>query len=213
MIFTVGHSTLTADEFVRLCYPLDLVLDVRSHPTSRWEQFRKENMEVWLPELGGVEYQWLPELGGWTARDMPDAEFFAGQGVDVAAYSRGQFPKQRIAPDRPAGEGPAWTNQGLYDYAWYTTRPAFWAGIGALIGLGEAQNVGIMCAEVLWWKCHRSMVADALWWKGVDCVHLQPRPRHHSLCGVEQRIARYPPAVLESWGERAPAQREEIWQS
>ena len=54
MIFTVGHSTLQPEAFVALLAlgPVDLVWDVRSYPVSRWEWFRRDALEVWLPEAG-----------------------------------------------------------------------------------------------------------------------------------------------------------------
>lgn len=65
-VHTVGHGTLAADAFVSLLgrARIDRVVDVRSFPGSRHNpQFRREEMERWLPEAN-LGYAWLRELGG-----------------------------------------------------------------------------------------------------------------------------------------------------
>jgi hypothetical protein len=225
-IFSIGHSTHEPDAFVPLVRGIDVIVDVRSHPTSRWEWWRLERMREWLPEHG-LAVHWMPSLGGWTKRHYEEwAEPMAAVGVDLAAYSKGAFPKQRIGVDRPkppAGgrcadlDPPQWTNQGLYDYAWYTMTPEFQDGLRELIDLFDGPdkpNAAIMCCEALWWKCHRSMVADALVARGLDCLHLPPKlpkrettprwKRHSEAIG--NRLERYPEAVQVAWRGRIEAQ-------
>ncbi len=194
-ILTIGHSVLLPDDFVDLALEggADTIVDVRSHPTSRWEWFRLEEMKQWLPQKG-LRYVWLPDLGGWTAQDADFIEPMAKVGVDVAAYTKGAFPKQRIAKDRPASSGPSWTNQGLYDYAWFMSTPRFARGLHDLLAIDGAP--AIMCAEALWWKCHRSMVADVL---GIysDVEHIMPNGKlvkHDN----DDRLDRYPTDVLNA---------------
>lgn len=65
-LYTVGHGTLTAEAFASLLEGAEItrVVDVRSFPGSRHNpQFRREEMEQWLP-AGGIEYVWIRELGG-----------------------------------------------------------------------------------------------------------------------------------------------------
>lgn len=209
-IYGVGHSTHTRAVFADLVRGIDILIDVRSHPTSRWEWWRKENIEHWLPECG-VDYLWMPELGGWTARHYEwHHAAMAERGVDLAVYSQGAFPKQRIAADiEPDPDRPSWTNQGLYDYAWYMSTEDFRFGIDRLAKYADElqPNVAIMCCEALWWKCHRSMVADALNYRhGIDLQHIKPsRPKRVTTSRVEShvakignRIERYPAEVLEA---------------
>lgn len=210
MIFTIGHSTHTQQEFLAAARGIDRIIDVRSHPTSRWEQHRKQNLEIWLPEAG-IAYEWMPSLGGWTARHFEQYADAMGQvGVDLAVYSNGTFPKQRIGADRPDSEsGFAWTNQGLYDYAWYMATDEFLDGADDLIARFGAsdEHVAIMCAEALWWKCHRSMVADYLHFRRIFVGHLPPKPpvrettprwkAHADAIGT--RLLRYPPDVPAAW--------------
>lgn len=213
MIYGIGHSTHSEQEFIPLMRDIPTLIDIRSHPTSRWEQWRLENMKRWLP-AAAIEVIWEPRLGGWTQRHYEEyAEEMLTHGVDLAAYSKGAFPKQRIGVGREAQptDRPEWTNQGLYDYAWFTTLPEFHDGLRRLVEhYSGTNNAALICAEALWWKCHRSMVADALWYiYGIDLQHVKPtlpvRPttaRFSShVAQLSDRIERYPDAVLQVWNK------------
>lgn len=239
MIRTIGHSTHEPEEFIARCKHggVRTVVDIRSHPTSKWEWFRREamdpqlNPESWLAKAG-LRYVWVPQLGGWTAQHMNQtlavrpstgmplpfgtpsgaytlqetklADWATAKGVDIAAYSRGYFPKGRIAAAlEQATAGPSWSNQGLYDYAWFTALPEFQQAIEWLMRESQPgyslSRPALMCAEFLWWKCHRSMVADYLVWQGAHVEHLQPRMTDHARA-LGNRLDRYPAAVRETWG-------------
>jgi hypothetical protein len=222
-IFTVGHSTISSEAFVDLVKgKLTTVIDVRSHPTSRWPQFRREEMEKWLPEAG-IGYEWWPGLGGWDVRHENLRDSMLTHGVDLASYMRGKFPKQRIAQNKepPAEQEklpivkPEWTNVGLRDYSWFMSLPEFVDDAEKLIARGANEDVGIMCCEALYFKCHRSMIADYLLHKGVDSTHLQPTfrqknkikyvsgskgPFHSSVIG--NRLSRYDPEIVDAWPSR-----------
>lgn len=201
-VLSIGHSNQTAALFLSQIEDarLDAIIDVRSHPTSKWLWFTRDLLASYLPRAE-VAYEWLPELGGWTERHLEWTEAMRPHGVDVAAYAGGMFPKHRIAGKRLAEPGPAWTNQGLYDYAWYTTLPDFRGGIGNLLTMEEQfGRVAIMCAEALWWRCHRSMIADYLLdVKSVDVEHIiGGRITKHSK-SIGNRLDRYPSEVRTAW--------------
>lgn len=223
MIYTVGHSTLSRDGFAAAFGRVRTVIDVRSHPTSRWEHFRKEELESWLPEAG-IGYEWAPGLGGWASRHLHLAGEMEARRVDVRAYASGKFPKQRIGkdfpdpgqPELPLGR-PSWTNQGLYDFSWFASLREFVDAAEELLERGRGEDVGIMCCEAQWWRCHRSMIADYLLHRGLDAVHLMPvfRQRngertvsgskevlHSSVAG--NRLDRYDPEVVGRWPAGAP---------
>ncbi|MEM1588921.1 MAG: DUF488 domain-containing protein [Candidatus Bathyarchaeia archaeon] len=66
-IWTIGHSNRSINTFLELLreHEIQVLVDVRSFPTSKIEHFKRENMEKWLPE-NGIEYVWLGrELGGY----------------------------------------------------------------------------------------------------------------------------------------------------
>lgn len=211
MIYTIGHSTLSKEDFLDVVKDVDVILDVRSHPGSVHEQFRKEQLEVWLPEAG-KRYDWEPGLGGWRADHAQLAPKFADKGVDVMAYTKGKFPKGHITKKTetlPLFDGPLarpiWTNLGFYDYSWFMSLPEFIMTAEGLMLRADLlskseKNVGIMCCEVKWWGCHRSMIADYLWWRGVDSIHLQPRRTNHSSV-IGNRFDRYNPQIIEAWKE------------
>lgn len=226
MIVTFGHTTLERDAALAVLDAggVDVVIDVRSHPTSRFDQWNREGyggLAKWVPGFtgGAVKYQWWPELGGWDLRHAEDAELRERMhqvGVDLAAYSGGYFPKQRIAKQVVVGPlaagSPVWTNMGLYDYAWYTSTPEFNRGIDRLISMfGTYEGSGdddkptcaLMCAEAVWWRCHRSMIADVLVARGVEVRHLPRWNQAHSEV-IGDRLARYPEAVRASWTSTTP---------
>lgn len=195
MIYTLGHSTLTADDFLALVEPVQTIIDVRSHPGSVHPQFNKEAMELWLDGKKG--YEWEPRMGGWRDVHLSLAPKFDQYGIDIRSYSGRKFPKQRIAAKR-SGKEPSWTNVGLYDYSFFMTLPEFHEAAVELIERGKKEDVAIMCCEVLYWKCHRASIADYLYFMGVESVHLQPKITQHSKV-IGNRIERYEPEVIECW--------------
>lgn len=158
-------------------------------------------MEEWVP-AAGFNYEWWPQLGGWTAKHAPLAKKMSKHGVDLAPYMKGKFPKQRIAKtseeEDQKSDKPKWTNVGLYDYQFFMTILEFLEGARDLALRSQSENVGIFCAEVLWWKCHRSMVCDCLHWYGVESFHVQPKFIEHSKA-ISNRIERYEPEVIAAW--------------
>lgn len=178
MVFTVGHSTLNPEQFTELLRsaPVGEVWDVRSYPSSRWAWFHRAEMERWLPEAG-IAYSWVPGLGG--RRKAPAAP-----------------------PAEPVPGG--WSAEGFRNYEWYTTTEEFAAQAQELVAAGEERDLAIMCAEGVWWRCHRSMIADYLVFLGHEVVHLQPqRVRHREV--IDDRLTRYHPDVLAVWQRRAAA--------
>lgn len=143
MIFTLGHSTRTLDEFLALlrAHGVNAVLDVRRFPASRrYPYFNREALAAAL-DAEGIEYHWLPELGG------------------------------RRAP-RPDSHNTAWRNASFRGYADYMETPAFREGINRLEAIAAGRNAAILCAEAVWWRCHRSLIADDLRSRGFDVRHI-----------------------------------------
>jgi uncharacterized protein (DUF488 family) len=145
-IFTIGHSTRTIAEFVALLrqVAVDLLVDVRSIPRSRTNpQFNADA----LPEaLGnaGITYCHLPALGGLRHR------------------SEGPMPSPNTF----------WRAAAFRNYADYAATDAFRTGLHELRALARENCCAIMCAEAVWWRCHRRIIADYLLADGVPVAHI-----------------------------------------
>jgi uncharacterized protein (DUF488 family) len=66
----------------------------------------------------------------------------------------------------------AWRNASFRGYADYMQTEGFAAGLDELLRLAQDRRTTMMCAEAVWWRCHRSMVADALKARGVRVMHI-----------------------------------------
>jgi uncharacterized protein (DUF488 family) len=144
--FTVGHSTRTIGEFIELlaASKIGLVVDVRSIPLSRTNpQYNRETLPISLSD-SHIAYEHMAELGGRRSRV---------QGV------------------APAVNG-FWENQSFHNYADYAMTAGFRAGIVRLRELGNIQRCAVMCAEAVWWQCHRRIIADYLLAAGEKVFHI-----------------------------------------
>ena len=168
-IFTVGHSTLPAQDFMALlaAYGIACLADVRTVPRSRYNpQFNRDALAEAL-RAHGIGYTGLRALGGL------------------------RHPRK----DSPNG---GWRNDGFRGYADYMQTAEFAAGLDSLIALGGVRRTAIMCAEAVPWQCHRSLIADALTIRGIPVVEiLSARDwRDHKLTAfarVEGTAITYPP--------------------
>ena len=77
--------------------------------------------------------------------------------------------RRRALHDSP---NTAWRNSSFRGYADYMQTAEFAAGLDELLDLARRMRTTVMCAESVWWRCHRSMIADALRARGVDVVHI-----------------------------------------
>jgi len=150
-LYTVGHSTRSASEFVELlgAYAVTKLIDIRSIPRSRTNpQF---NLDV-LPDTlhaARIDYVHLASLGG----------------------RRGKI--ERIDPSVNAG----WDRPPFHNYADYAETEPFREGLSALLAMAARETCAIMCAEALWWRCHRRIVADHVLARGLPVVHISTRDR------------------------------------
>ena len=144
--FTIGHSNRSADEFVTLLqtFGADLLVDVRKMPRSRSNpQFNVDVLPLTLGERQ-IGYRHVASLGGLRSRT----------------------PSFRASPNT------LWRNRSFRNYADYAMTAAFREGLDELRRLGKCHTCAIMCAEVLWWRCHRRIIADYLLNEGEDVRHI-----------------------------------------
>jgi uncharacterized protein (DUF488 family) len=85
--------------------------------------------------------------------------------------------RRRASPDSP---NTAWRNAAFRGYADYMSTAEFARGLQQLLDLASRARTVIMCAEALWWRCHRSMIADALCVRGIEVVHIMDA-RHETV--------------------------------
>jgi uncharacterized protein (DUF488 family) len=77
--------------------------------------------------------------------------------------------RRRAAPDSP---NIAWRNTSFRGYADYMSTAGFAQGLFQLLELATGARTAIMCSEAVWWRCHRSMIADALCAQGIEAMHI-----------------------------------------
>lgn len=175
LCWTIGHSTLSAEAFVaRLAdNGIGQLADVRRYPASRRRpHFNREILAAYL-EARGVAYRWFEDLGGR---------------------------RQGEAPHRSPNMG--LESSGFRHYADYMHSAAFETAFVALVEwLGEGRTA-LMCAEALWWKCHRRLIADLLVARGCTVLHIvgDGETTRHTLWDLAVRTLSglvYPPAQSE----------------
>jgi uncharacterized protein (DUF488 family) len=149
--FTIGHSTRPLSGFVDLLesQQVRLLVDVRTIPRSRSNpQYNSDVLPAALAQYQ-IGYEHIAALGGLRGK------------------------KQEVAPSANA----FWQNQSFHNYADYALSEAFHAGLARLRALGQERRCAIMCAEAVWWRCHRRIIADYLIAAGETVFHILGRHR------------------------------------
>jgi uncharacterized protein (DUF488 family) len=143
-IWTIGHSTREIDMFISALEAngIKLVADVRLLPGSK--RYPQFNRESLAESLSerGIGYEPFPELGG---RRKP----------------------------KPDSRNTAWRNEAFRGYADHMETEGFREGVNRLVDL--ANKVGppaLMCAEAVWWRCHRALISDFLKGRGIEVTHI-----------------------------------------
>jgi uncharacterized protein (DUF488 family) len=151
LVFTIGHSTRTIEAFVALLRAggADMVADIRSVPRSRTNpQFNPDPLAAALADYQ-IGHTRIAELGGL----------------------------RKASASIPPEVNAFWTNRSFHNYADYALTEDFRRGLAALEALAEQRRCAIMCAEAVWWRCHRRLVADYLLAKGREVFHLMGEGR------------------------------------
>jgi uncharacterized protein (DUF488 family) len=180
-IYTIGHSTRSLDELVAAlqAHGIRTLVDIRAFPMSRrLPHFNRESLELDLPKHN-IDYVWMKELGGR---------------------------RKKVRDDSP---NTGLRNDSFRNYADYMLTPEFAQGIERLLQLAEEtadpsaamakpgppalgmtndkggpRNIAIMCAERMYFQCHRMLVSDYLTVHGHTVLHIDDdkRPlRQHKL--------------------------------
>jgi uncharacterized protein (DUF488 family) len=148
-VYTVGHSNHPLATFLDLldAHAVRGIADVRAFPSSR--RWPHFNREPLAAALNarGIAYDWIPQLGGRRHRARPDSPHTA------------------------------WTVEAFRSYADHAETAEFAEGLEQLRAAAQARPTAFMCAEALYWQCHRRLIADQLVLRGCCVRHIQTPAR------------------------------------
>ena len=143
VVFTIGHSTRTAEQFLELlrAHGVRQVADVRTVPKSaRHPQYNSQALEAFL-HANDVVYRHFAALGG-------------------------------LRKPRADSVNSGWRHPGFRGYADHMQTPEFEAGLRELVAFAAVAPTAVMCAEAVWWQCHRQLLSDALLAVDVPVKHI-----------------------------------------
>jgi uncharacterized protein (DUF488 family) len=143
-IYTIGHSTRSLEELIQAlqAHGIKVLADIRSFPMSR--RLPWFNRESLEAELpkAKIQYVWMKDLGGRRKKQM---EHSPNTGL---------------------------RNESFRNYADYELTPQFKAAIAELLRIAEREPTAIMCAERVYFRCHRMLVSDWLAAHGHEVLHI-----------------------------------------
>jgi uncharacterized protein (DUF488 family) len=160
-LYTIGHSTRAIEELISAlkAHAIETLVDIRSFPASR--RLPHFNRE-WLETAlprAGIQYAWMKALGGY---------------------------RKKIRDDSP---NLALRNASFRNYADYMLTPEFEAAIAELVRTAGQSRTAYMCAERVWFRCHRMLVSDWLVAHGHTVLHIDGEgPTHPHRLTAEARV-------------------------
>ena len=143
-VWTIGHSTRSLEQFMDV---------LRYHQIEAIADVRR---------FPGSRR--LPQFGESALREALQAHGLEYCWIEELGGRR------RPLPDSP---NEAWRNSSFKGYADHLQSEAFDRGLHCLLELAARRRTAMMCAEVLWWRCHRSLVSDVLKMRGIEVLHIQ----------------------------------------
>ena len=148
-VFTIGHGARTIEMFLDLLEGagIELLADVRTAPGSRKHPHFGRDALAASLQSRGIRYEWL--------------------GRDLGGFRRTKVDSRHTAL----------RNSGFRGYADHMETEAFGEARDRLIETAREKRTAVMCAESLWWRCHRRMLADGLVAAGCEVVHVMDRGR------------------------------------
>ena len=155
-IWTIGHSTRSIEQFIGVLEAFDIELVV---DVRRFPGSRR------LPHFSAESLEKSLAGAGVFYRWIPE---LGG----------------RRRPDSTAGAS-AWRNAAFAAYADHTATEEFSDGLNELLMLSEGLKTAVMCAEILWWRCHRRIISDVLVSLGEFVIHIRDESHFdvHQLAG------------------------------
>lgn len=145
-VFTIGHSSRTLEAFLHLLTEsrVRCVVDVRKLPGSdKFPHFNADNLDAVLPQHGMQRWR-LPALCG----------------------------RRTAAEVRDLPAMPFWRNASFARYASWARGDAFAVALDELVEQAAHERCALMCAEAVWWRCHRRIITDHLLARGIPVRHI-----------------------------------------
>jgi uncharacterized protein (DUF488 family) len=161
-IYTIGHSTRELAEFTAVlqAHAITTLIDIRAFPMSKRLPHFNRERLEMWLPEAGITYVWMKEVGGHRKRTLTDSP-------NVALR-----------------------NDSFRNYADYMLSEEFQRAAASVAELAATQRVAIMCAERMWFQCHRMLVSDYFAAQGHTVRHIveaDKEPKEHSLT-MEARI-------------------------
>jgi uncharacterized protein (DUF488 family) len=142
-IWTVGHSTRSGEEFVEILRAHEVEVLVDVRTFPGSRRYPQFNREALAERLASQKIQYQHEPR-LGGRRKP----------------------------RPDSHNSAWRNEQFRGYADHMETEEFKGGVEELLELASSKRVAVMCAEAVWWRCHRGLIADYLKAEGHEVVHI-----------------------------------------
>jgi uncharacterized protein (DUF488 family) len=143
-LYTIGHSTRTLEDLIETlrAHDIQTLVDIRAFPMSRRLPQFNRDSLEQTLPAAGIQYIWMKALGGY---------------------------RKKMADESPHI---ALRNQSFRNYADYMLTPEFEHAIAELITLAEQSRTAYMCAERVYFRCHRMLVSDWLAAHGHEVLHI-----------------------------------------
>ena len=160
-LYTIGHSTRTLDDLIATlqAHQIQILADIRAFPMSRRLPYFNRDSLELSLPAAGIRYVWMKPLGGYRKKVLEKSPHIALR------------------------------NQSFRNYADYMLTPEFEDAAHELLALAEQSRTCYMCAERVYFRCHRMLLSDWLVAHGHEVLHIDAKgpPRAHKLT-AEARI-------------------------
>jgi uncharacterized protein (DUF488 family) len=143
-LYTIGHSTRSLDDLIAAlrAHQIQTLVDIRAFPMSRRLPQFNRDSLEQTLPAAGIQYLWMRALGGY---------------------------RKKILDDSP---NLALRNQSFRNYADHMLTPEFEQAMSEIISLAERSRTTYMCAERIYFKCHRMLISDWLLAHGHEVLHI-----------------------------------------
>jgi len=151
-LYTIGHSTRTLDDLIATlqAHQIEILADIRAFPMSRRLPHFNRDSLQQSLPAAGIRYVWMKPLGGYRKKVLDESPHIALR------------------------------NQSFRNYADYMLTPEFDDAVHELLALAEQSRTCYMCAERVYFRCHRMLLSDWLLAHGHEVLHIDAKGPHRA---------------------------------